>query len=104
MTVTIPNWIGKFPVPEDKGTTMHLLLTISELIDVECPIIDHRKLTDPEFVIKICEVVNGWAVDHESPEPKSGIWVGFPETPIGRLNASLTGRIWAYYQMKEDKK
>lgn len=86
------SWLGREPVPETVTAGKVLLSAWARLIDF--PLL----LPDPDFggtewVKWVClhagamqqitdKLLDGW-------DDGLRIWVGFPETPIGRMNAQL---------------
>lgn len=64
----MPGWLGKQSVPETREATVELL---------EALLANVRAGADP------------------LTPPPAGIWVGFPKTPLGQLNASIAGLVFA---------
>lgn len=94
----IPPWIGSESVPETKDTTKELLECYAALIETDAPNID-IDMPDVEFLKSACDVGNKLREKHVEKYPDYtpsdvGIWVGFPETPIGKLNAQLVSMVW----------
>lgn len=99
--VEIPGWIGKNNVPEDKGTTIELLEAYANLIEAPYQRVDET-LEDKDFLEEICNAVNLLnASIKELTLPDVGLWVGFPRTPIGNLNAALAHRVWLLKRVLE---
>ena len=95
----VPSWVARRAVPETKEATKELLQSWASLINVHCADIN-TALGDEEFLEKACEIANTledhlWKTYPDYKPPNFGIWVGFPQTPIGRLNAQLAARIHA---------
>lgn len=100
--IEIPDWIGKQNVPEDKETSLELVKVYADLIEVPYHVIDIT-LEDEEFIEVICDAVNILnASIKELTLPDVNIWVGFPRTPIGNLNAALAHRVWLLKRVSEE--
>lgn len=94
--VVIPEWIGKVNVhmPEDRGTTLELLNILAEMLGENHPEIK-SDLDDGAFVAAVVDVANKLSRAMKDLElPDMGIWVGFPDTPVGKLNAALASKVW----------
>ena len=99
----IPGWIGHHSVSESPKQTNELLHALGNLLEVESnniPTDNMHALAG--FLEKACQEGNRLTEKLREKYPdyvpkKVGIWVGFPETDIGRLNARLVGIIWHLY-------
>lgn len=106
--VEIPEWIGKKQAPEDKETTLELVKTFADLMEEPMPKFPKfiADLDDGAFLIEVGDFVNPMYTrvmksDLKFPLPV-GVWVGFPETPVGRANACLAGVVWQLKRALEE--
>lgn len=89
-------WLGKQSVPENKETTILLLREWSKLLNHQLE--EPPKDIDGQDLLKwgcIQAQILQTKTDHFLKDWDDGIriWVGFPETPLGRMNAALAGII-----------
>lgn len=100
--VVIPEWIGKTNVHEDRETTLELLNVYADLVEEPLPELS-TGLNNNDFLKETCDIANKFNIKIKDIElPEMGIWVGFPETPIGRLNAKLAGIVWLLKRAEEE--
>jgi hypothetical protein len=90
------SWLGRETVPETRDATVHLLnewgrLTLAVIDELPPPGSDREWLQWACRQAQRCQEM----MDHALKDWDDGIqiWVGFPETPIGRLNAQLAGAV-----------
>ena len=107
----LPDWMGKECVPENRETTIELLTIWAALLDVGGPI-DPTNLSDTGWVKWACIEADALQKITDAKIPKredgiTGVWVGFPDTPIGRLNGKLVGAVffvWRWRMHQEHEK
>src|SRR5215469_510587 len=100
MKLELPAWIGRQSAPERREDTMELLRVWANWVDQPEPHFNSgTSVSDDVFIRAVCDLVNSQYIPKSepliNPERKgTGIWVGFPETPTGRLNSSLASQLW----------
>ena len=96
----LPYWVGRQSAPESRSESMELLRVYANWVDEPEPHIKYdTSVSDDTFIKEICDLVNTKYIPKSeslvNPKRKGvGIWVGFPETPVGRLNSSLASQLW----------
>jgi len=96
----LPWWVGKHTVHEGREDTMELLRVWANWIGEPEPTFNTDwSVSDKDFIGAVCDLVNTKYFPKskalENPERKgTGIWVGFPDTPTGRLNSSIASQLW----------
>ena len=107
MTHEVLSWIGRSSIPETRDVTKRLLECFAELVETQKPMVN-LEMSDDEFLKHACDIGNQIQKKREEKYPnyapkEVGIWVGFPETPIGRLNADLASMVWHLNDWLENK-
>lgn len=106
LEATLPEWLGKECVPETREATFQLLDAWTQLIGGGLDPADAGPgMTDDEWYRWTCKQANVLQVLTEEAlgdwsDGVTGVWVGFPETMIGWLNARLAGQVHRVYRWR----
>jgi hypothetical protein len=101
----LPNWLGKTGVSETLDGTIQLAKSLTDMMEYR-DLTEDIKKTDGD-IPKLCDLFNT-TILNEIPQEgmakvTTRIFVGFPESPLGRLNASLGGTAFALREYLANK-
>jgi len=109
--MTLPDWLGKQAVSDDPKEGMIQALELINCWNENCgKIVDTTNLrgwADPQRFIEtampLCQKLQEYTdIKFIYKNGNTAIWVGFPKTPIGEVNAQLVSVLFHYFGEEDE--